>query len=348
MQLTFLTHFSVRWGLMLILFGSSAAWANGTLTHMSGQVMIEKVDGSKVTGAPGMQVVPGDILVTGEKGFVRMELTDGGEMVLRPHSKLKIEKYFFEKNKPAEDSFVFDVIKGGFRAVSGLISKRGNQDAYQAKSPTAVMGIRGTQFDLRVCQGDCGALPAGTYVAVKYGAITAGNTQGNADFKAGQVGFVSHNQIPVQLPRDPGIGFTPPPSIPKLDEKKKQAATAADTKTAPAQTKTAGTDSKASPAEVKAAPAETKETAQTAVGESTPSPAPQPAADSAPATPATAPAAPAPVATETPTAAPAPTTVATVNPPAVATGEVIGGTAPVIPAMTAPQPAAMGTNCFIQ
>ena len=230
-------------GICLTIFCMPAALANGTLTHLSGQVSIERVDGSKVVATPGMQVGPGDMLITGDKGFVRMGLSDGGEMVLRPGSQLKIEQYFFDKDKPTDDSFVFNVIKGGFRAISGLISKRGNKDAYKAKTPTAVAVIRGTQYDLRVCAADCGSLPAGTYVAVKFGAISTGNAQGNLSIKAGQVGFTPPNAPPVQLPRDPGVGFTPPPSIPKLDEKKKQesakAAASSETPTAAAATQPA-------------------------------------------------------------------------------------------------------------
>ena len=228
----------------LTLACSQMAFANGTLTHLSGQVSVEKADGATLAGAAGMQVVPGDTLMTGANGFARMETTDGGEMVLRPDSQMKIEKYNFDVNKPADDSFVFKVLKGGFRTVTGLISKRGNREAYQGKTETATIGIRGTQYDLRVCAGGCGALPDGTYVAVRFGAVATGNSQGSMDLKAGQVGRVPANQPPVLLPRDPGVGFTPPASIPKLDEKKKQQQQQADAKTQDkAQTKSgAATD----------------------------------------------------------------------------------------------------------
>ena len=182
---------------MAILFLSFAlcsfvpvAMANGTLTHMSGNVSIQKADGTLVMGVIGAQVIEGDTVITGANGFVRMELTDGGEMVLRPDTQLKIENYRYTKDKPDEDSFIFRTIKGGFRAVTGLISKRGNRDAYKAHTATATIGIRGTQYDMRVCLANCGALADGTYVAVRFGAVVAGNSQGNSDFKAGQIGFI--------------------------------------------------------------------------------------------------------------------------------------------------------------
>ena len=209
--------------LAITLLGLTSFWmADGTLRHLFGQVSVEKGDGSNVAGTAGVRGVQGDVGITGANGFVRMELRDGGEMVIRPATQLKIENYHYSKDNPEEDSFIFRTLKGGFRAITGLISKRGNRDAYKAHTATATIGIRGTQYDMRVCQANCGALPDGTYVAVRFGAVAAGNAQGNLDFKAGQVGFIPPNQPPVILPHDPGVGFTAPPVIPKLDEKKKQ------------------------------------------------------------------------------------------------------------------------------
>jgi hypothetical protein len=170
-----------------------------------------------------------------------MEMTDGGEMVLRPDSRLKVESYAFNEQKPAEDNFVFSMLKGGLRTITGLVGKRGNKDAYQLKTETATIGIRGTQFDLRVCAGNCGSLGNGTYLAVRFGSVVTSNAQGSLPVAAGQVAHVPLARAPVILPRDPGIGFTPPAVIPKLDEKKKlQAASAAAEAAKPTETK--GTD----------------------------------------------------------------------------------------------------------
>ena len=207
----------------LFLFGATPARAEGTLTHMSGSVSVQKVDGSVTVGAAGTKIGVGDTLVTGSRSYVRMEMTDGGEMVLRPESQLLLESYAFTEEKRSEDSLVMRMIKGGMRTVTGLISKRGNRDAYLLKTSTATIGIRGTQFDLRVCEGNCGSLPNGTYVAVRFGAVEAASPQGSLAVAAGQVARVPATGAPVILPRDPGIGFTPPAVIPKLDEKKKQA-----------------------------------------------------------------------------------------------------------------------------
>ncbi len=206
---------------LLLALANAPAWADGTLTHLSGVVSVQRPDGTTMPGAAGVKVSVGDVVITGAGGYVRVEMTDGGELVLRPDSQLRVESYKFAAAKPAEDSFVFSMLKGGLRTVTGLIGKRGNREAYELKTSTATIGIRGTQFDLRVCQANCGALADGTYLAVRFGAVQTSNAQGSLPVAAGQVAFVSPQRPPVMLPRDPGIGFTPPAVIPKLDEKKK-------------------------------------------------------------------------------------------------------------------------------
>lgn len=207
---------------LLLMLCVAPVWADGTITHLSGLVSVQKPDGNTLPGKVGAKVHAGDTLITGPGGYARMEMTDGGEMVLRPDSQLQVEGYKFVEAKPAEDSFVFRMLKGGLRTVTGLIGKRGNKDAYELKAHTATIGIRGTQFDLRVCQANCGALTDGAYLAVRFGAVQTANAQGNLAVSAGQVAHVPPQGPPVMLPRDPGIGFTPPVVIPKLDEKKKQ------------------------------------------------------------------------------------------------------------------------------
>lgn len=206
----------------LTLIGMQAAFAEGTLTHLSGQVSVKNAAGASTPAAVGAKVVVGDTVLTGKGAFARMEMSDGGEMVLRPESQLQVQAYHFIAAKPKEDSFIFSMVKGGIRTVTGLIGKRGNRDAYSLKTETATVGIRGTQFDLRVCAGNCGALADGTYLAVRFGAVQTTNAQGTLAVAAGQVAYVPTGRAPTILPRDPGIGFTPPAVIPKLDERKKQ------------------------------------------------------------------------------------------------------------------------------
>lgn len=58
--------------------------------------------------------------------------------------------------EPGSDSSraFFRLVKGGFRTVSGLIGKV-NQDDYRVSTPVATIGIRGTRYGVRICQGEC-------------------------------------------------------------------------------------------------------------------------------------------------------------------------------------------------
>lgn len=105
---------------LLLALCTAPAWADGPLTHLSGAVSVQQADGKSVAGAVGIKVLAGDTVVTGATGYARMEMTDGGEMVLRPESQLKIEIYKFAETKPAEDSFVFRMLKGGLRCTTDL------------------------------------------------------------------------------------------------------------------------------------------------------------------------------------------------------------------------------------
>jgi len=206
----------------LLLCWNAPALADGKLTHLSGPVQIKKADGTLVPAGPDAQVTPGETVLTGANGFARLATTDGGEIVLRPNSEFFMEQYRYSADKPDQDSFVYSLIKGGLRTVTGLIGKRGNRDAYRGKTVTATIGIRGTLFEVRVCNNDCGSLPNGTYFQVRSGSITTGNSFGDITMTAGQIVFVPPNAAPQVLPRDPGIGFTSPQDFPKTEEKPDQ------------------------------------------------------------------------------------------------------------------------------
>lgn len=203
-------------GLLGLSF-SLTSYAELKLTHLSGQVQIKQVDGNLVSATSQSQTKSGETILTGKDGYVRVSSSDGGDIVLRPNSEFVIESYHFEEAKPQEDNFVYRLLKGGLRTVTGLIGKRGNRDAYQGKSVTATIGVRGTGFDIRVCQNDCGVLQDGTYFSLRSGSIVVNNQQGELTMNAGEFSFAGFNQTPMLLPRDPGIGFTPPAnSIPDL------------------------------------------------------------------------------------------------------------------------------------
>ncbi len=74
-------------------------------------------------------------------------------MTVRPNSEMLIQQYKFKENA-ADNNMVLQLLRGGFRAITGLISKN-SPDAARVLTKTATIGIRGTDFDARLCEADC-------------------------------------------------------------------------------------------------------------------------------------------------------------------------------------------------
>ncbi len=103
----------------------------------------------------GLALQEGDRLTTAEGGLAIARLNDGTRFTIRPNSELVIQQYQFNANANANDnSMVMQLLRGGFRAITGLISK-GSPDAARVQTKTATIGIRGTDFDARICTTDC-------------------------------------------------------------------------------------------------------------------------------------------------------------------------------------------------
>jgi hypothetical protein len=49
---------------------------------------------------------------------------------------------------------LLDLVKGGMRAVTGAIAQR-RPEAYKVRTPVATLGVRGTEYYLRICEQDC-------------------------------------------------------------------------------------------------------------------------------------------------------------------------------------------------
>lgn len=100
----------------------------------------------------GLPLRQGDRLTTSEGGTAIIKLQDGTRMTVRPNSELVLQQYRFHENDP-DNSLLMQLVRGGFRAITGLISK-GSPNAARIQTSTATIGIRGTDFDARLCTGD--------------------------------------------------------------------------------------------------------------------------------------------------------------------------------------------------
>jgi len=206
---------------VLGLAAAAQAQQAGEVTHLSGTLSVKRADGATKLLSVKSVVQEGDLLTTEAETYARIKFADSSEVVLRPGSQLKVESYSFNQAKPESDNVVLSMLKGGLRAVTGLIGKR-NRDKVSFSTVTATIGIRGTHFGALLCQGDCANVPTvtgqppanGLHLDVADGAITVSNPAGQQQINAGQFGYVASPQTPPQVvPPQQGIQVTMPPAI---------------------------------------------------------------------------------------------------------------------------------------
>lgn len=198
---------------------SAASLANsGSVSQLSGTLSVQKPDGSVRILSQKSEIKSGDTINTQKDSYAQIKFSDGGTITLKPNTSIKIEQFQFSQEEPQKDSFIFGLVKGGLRAVTGLVGKRGNQDAFRMATATATIGIRGTSYGADDCLTTPCAKPnagenieAGVYVSVTDGEIVATNNSGEQNYLAGQFGAISdRNSRPRFLSTDPGLQFTPP------------------------------------------------------------------------------------------------------------------------------------------
>lgn len=141
--------------LLLTLLCSQALSAEnvGKIQYTRGAVTMQNMDGSSARLVAKNEVVQrGEVLKTGPRSFTIVKLNDGTRMTIRPNSSFSVEQFNAKKDSTA--SAVLRLFRGGMRAITGFISKH-NPKAYRVKTSIATIGIRGTEFDVRLCQDDC-------------------------------------------------------------------------------------------------------------------------------------------------------------------------------------------------
>lgn len=103
----------------------------------------------------GLAFKEGDTLSTAAGATAIVRLQDGSRMTLRPGTDLVVQQFRYAP-AASNNSMVLQLFAGGLRAITGLITKDA-PEAARLQTKTSTIGIRGTDFDARICQRDCGA-----------------------------------------------------------------------------------------------------------------------------------------------------------------------------------------------
>ncbi|BBI99989.1 hypothetical protein FGKAn22_16820 [Ferrigenium kumadai] len=179
--------------------GALAAVA-GHVQFVHGVVQITTPGGQVRTAQKGDAVNEGDILTSAEDASAQVRMQDGGFIAVRPETRMKFDQFRFSGKEDGEERGFFSLFKGGFRAVTGLIG-RINKQNYKITTPSATIGIRGTDHEsYEVTPGSAMAqvAPVGAYSKVNTGGTTMTTDQGTINVQPNQMGFAAGmNQAPV-------------------------------------------------------------------------------------------------------------------------------------------------------
>ncbi len=122
---------------------SSAPMAGATIADWRGNIRLNLPGQASSNPLRGEQLPPGTLLDTGS-GRLLLRLSDGSEVLIRSHTRLLLQQ------PSIGDPSYFQLLLGRVRA---LIKKRtGGTSPFELGTPSAVIAVRGTQFDVEVNQ----------------------------------------------------------------------------------------------------------------------------------------------------------------------------------------------------
>ena len=140
----------------------------------------------------GSEIYVGDRIFTGANGYLRLSMIDDAQIDLRCNSEMLIEDYRLLR---AGNRSVLYLIKGSLRKITGSIGKMAT-DVYEMRTPMATVGVRGTEYALRVlqshgCDGSLDVNSDGLFVKVDRGAIDLKNGSGTSQLGEGNAAHIN-------------------------------------------------------------------------------------------------------------------------------------------------------------
>jgi hypothetical protein len=137
--------------ILLIAIPSTARAADNPpiaqVKKVTGQVVIQR-SGRRLPAKVGDPLFEKDILETGPDGGIGITFVDNTVFSTGPNSQLALDEFQFDSNN-FRGSMLADMRQGTLAVVSGDIT-RSSPGAMKIKTPTAVLGVRGTTFAVQV------------------------------------------------------------------------------------------------------------------------------------------------------------------------------------------------------
>lgn len=227
-------------GLFFQTHAYAATIAGKVLFVKGNDAFITSPTGKRRQAKRGLPIWDGDWVQSG-KHALQMRFTDGSTVSLDPNSNFRVEKYKFNGKNDGQEKGIFKLLKGGLRTISGYIGHGKDPDAYQMKTAVANIGIRGTEYILRIQNG-------ATKIWVIAGRVIVQNQAGKMLVNAKQAALVKDkNTAPQSMAYEPDLN--PPSSNDPLPGKQPSSSSSSNSEEPTSQSSQATSSSDAQPAE---------------------------------------------------------------------------------------------------
>lgn len=199
---------------LALLSTAANAGIAGHTQFVYGNVKITNAVGQARTMQKGDAVHESDTVATAKGASAQIKMRDGGFIAIRQDSQLKFDSFVFSGKEDGNERSFFTLIKGGIRAITGLIGQK-NKSNYRIGTASASIGIRGTDHEtfVVVTGSEMAAIaPVGTYNKVNAGETTMTTDKGTINILPNQMGYAAAaDQMPQLQPINLNL-FTVAPS----------------------------------------------------------------------------------------------------------------------------------------
>lgn len=181
---------------------------SGNVTGQVGPAKPERVE-------KGMTISRNTTLSTGPGAYAVLKFEDGTVVLLKESTSFQVQSYSYQSKAPETAEAAFNLLRGGLRLITGLITSR-NREALRVATPHVTIGIRGTDFTAELVNP--------LFVGVESGAVLLSNAGGGLIVSAGQFASVVSNariatiiqaaQLPPNALVFPNVTLPPPTPLP--------------------------------------------------------------------------------------------------------------------------------------
>ena len=119
----------------------NAPFAGATISDWKGKIHVSMPGHAQSTPVIGETLPPGTVLETGG-GRLLLQLTDGSQVLIRAHTRLTVQQ-----PSPSDPGY-FQLLLGRIRAM--ITKHTGGAPPFELGTPSAVIAVRGTQFEVEV------------------------------------------------------------------------------------------------------------------------------------------------------------------------------------------------------